>query len=394
MTNETSPGMTAHPIEPFVRGALEVEHTSRGLRLHRLPARARAQCDDAQLAMAESQPSGVRLAFFTQATEIELDVLPTRYAYAGAPRRPPGVYDVLVDGQLVFQASATSSDLVTMDMTSGVVTRESGVPSTLRLHALPDTRKKVEIWLPHNETTELVELRANAALDRVPAATRKRWMHHGSSISQGSNAANPTSIWPAIAASLGDLDLLNLGFSGSALLDPFTARTLRDTPADVISLKIGINLVNTDLMRVRAFTPAVHGFLDTIREGHPDTPLFVISPLYCPIHEDTPGPGAFDFDALAEGRVMFKATGNSADRQAGKLTLQVIRGELQRIVEQRAVDDPLLYYIDGLMLYGAADFAIHPLPDALHPDGSSHRLIGERFASLVFGHDGSVGQTD
>jgi hypothetical protein len=44
---------------------------------------------------------------------------------------------------------------------------------------------------------------------------------------------------------------------------------MRDTPADVISLKIGINLVNTDLLRLRAFTPAMHGFLDTIREGHP-----------------------------------------------------------------------------------------------------------------------------
>ena len=43
-------------------------------------------------------------------------------------------------------------------------------------------------------------------------------------------------------------------------------------------------------MRRRAFTPAVHGFLDTIREGHPDTPLLVVSPILCPIHEDTPGP--------------------------------------------------------------------------------------------------------
>ena len=57
--------------------------------------------------------------------------------------------------------------------------------------------------------------------------------------------------------------LINLGLGGSALLDPFTARAMRDTPADLISLKIGINLVNTDLMRPRAFTPAVHGFLDT-----------------------------------------------------------------------------------------------------------------------------------
>ena len=71
------------------------------------------------------------------------------------------------------------------------------------------------------------------------------------------------------AAALAGVDLVNLGFGGSALLDPFTARTMRDTPADLVSVKIGINLVNTDLMRLRAFAPAVDGFLDTIRDGHP-----------------------------------------------------------------------------------------------------------------------------
>jgi hypothetical protein len=43
---------------------------------------------------------------------------------------------------------------------------------------------------------------------------------------------------------LGGADLTNLGFGGSALFDQFTARAIRDTPAELISLKIGINLVN------------------------------------------------------------------------------------------------------------------------------------------------------
>jgi hypothetical protein len=32
------------------------------------------------------------------------------------------------------------------------------------------------------------------------------------------------------AASIGGVELINLGLGGSALLDPFTARALRDTP--------------------------------------------------------------------------------------------------------------------------------------------------------------------
>lgn len=49
--------------------------------------------------------------------------------------------------------------------------------------------------------------------------------------------------------------LLNLGLGGRALLDPVVARVIRDTSADLISLEIGINLVNTDLIRLRAFVP-------------------------------------------------------------------------------------------------------------------------------------------
>ena len=41
----------------LLRGALDIEHTEHGVLPHRLPARARAQCTDPQLASAESQPS-------------------------------------------------------------------------------------------------------------------------------------------------------------------------------------------------------------------------------------------------------------------------------------------------------------------------------------------------
>lgn len=160
----------------------------------------------------------------------------------------------------------------------------------------------------------------DAPVEPAPARGRRTWLHHGSSISHGSVAASPTTTWPALAAALGGVELINLGLSGSALLDPFTARAMRDTAADLISVKIGINLVNTDLMRMRAFTPAVHGFLDTIREGHPDTPLLVISPILCPIHEDTPGPTLPDLTALRDGQLRFRAAGDPAGRVNGKLS--------------------------------------------------------------------------
>ncbi|MEU5208759.1 SGNH/GDSL hydrolase family protein [Streptomyces sp. NPDC020742] len=372
----------------LLRGALDLERTEHGALPHRLPAWARAQCADGQLAMAESQPSGVRLVFRTRATAVELDTLPTKRVYVGAPPLPDGVYDLLVDGRPAGQASVTGGNTLVIDMTTGTAENQPGPAGTLRFTALPDGVKDVEIWLPHNETTELVALRTDAPIEPIPAGGHRVWLHHGSSISHGSDAASPTTTWPALAARLGNVELINLGLGGSALLDPFTARTMRDTPANLLSVKIGINLVNADLMRLRAFTPAVHGFLDTIREGHPTTPLLVVSPTLCPIHEDTPGPTAPDFSNLSAGKLRFRAAGDPAETAVGKLTLNIIRDELARLVKQRAANDPNLHYLDGRELYGEADFAELPLPDQLHPDAAAHRRIGERFAALAFAPNG------
>jgi lysophospholipase L1-like esterase len=368
-----------------LRGLADLERTERGWLPHRLPARARAQCDDPQLLGAQSQPSAVRFAFRTSAAVLELEVIRTRLVLLGVPERPDGTIDLIVNGGLARQAATSGGDVVRIDPTTGDTRVEPGPAATIRFD-LPAGDKDVEIWLPHHERIELVALRTDAPISVLPDE-RKRWVHHGSSISQGSNALSPSTTWPALAANLAGVDLMNLGFSGSALMDPFVARAIRDQPADVVSVKLGINLVNADLMRQRAFGPAVHGFLDTIRDGHPDAPLIVVGPLYCPIHETTPGPGAFDVDALARGEVRFVATGDPAEaaRPAGlgRLTLTYIRAQLAAIVARRQVDDRAISYVDGLTLYGPADEQAHPLPDQLHPDAATHQLIGERFAGTL-----------
>jgi len=376
-------------VTPFssqlVRGAAELEPTARGVRPHRLPAWVRAQFPDPQLLSVETQPSGVRVVFDTTATQVELEVHSSRSVFRGVTR-PRGRIDVFVDGERVQSGELTGGDEVHIDLQTGSATPHAGPSHSTTVALPPDATKHVDIWLPHNETLDLVELRSDAAL--TPVATSKPvWMHHGSSISHGSNAATPSEIWPAIAARRGDVELLNLGFGGSAIVDPFMARVMRDTPADLISVKLGINVVNSDAMRVRAFVPAVHGFLDTIRDGHPHTPIVLISPIFAGIHEHTAGPGAFDPASFGTGQVRFIATGTPGDESQGKLTLSVIRRELATLAGRRAAD-PNLYYLDGTELFSEADAAIHPLPDNLHPGPEAHRLIGERFAEFAFSPEG------
>ncbi|HEX2316853.1 MAG TPA: SGNH/GDSL hydrolase family protein, partial [Thermomonospora sp.] len=304
-------GWITTPLDArLVRGALDLERTGRGVLPHRLPAAARARFPDEYLARTEQQPSGVRLAFRTRATAVELDVLPTKRAYGNGPPMPDGLYDLVVDGRLAGQGSVPGGNLAVIDMATQAAVVRPGEPGTLRFTGLADEAKDVEIWLPQVEVTELIALRTDAPVEPIPDRGRPVWVHHGSSISHGSSAASPTATWPALAAALSGVELVNLGFGGNALLDPFVARTIRDTPADLISLKIGINIANSDAMRLRVFEPAVHGFLDTVREGHPDTPLLVVSPILCPIQEHTPGPVAVDPDAPG---LRFRAVGDPAD---------------------------------------------------------------------------------
>lgn len=119
------------------------------------------------------------------------------------------------------------------------------------------------------------------------------------------------------------------------------------------------------------------------RDGHPTAPLLLVSPIFCPIQEHTPGPIAPDFDG---GRMRIRALGDASD--GTRLTLTLIRDELSHIATARAATDSNLHYLDGRSLYGAADLAELPLPDGLHPDPDGHRRIGNRFAELTFGNDG------
>ncbi|WP_144238074.1 SGNH/GDSL hydrolase family protein [Microbacterium sp. C448] len=369
-------------------GLAELESTARGRTPHRLPAWVRRQFPDGQLMSMEAQPSGVRIVFRTAATALELVTHAKRVAYRGADR-PRGGIDTFVDGVRASSDELTGGDVLEVDLLTGAMTPHGGPDHTTRL-TLPGRDARVEIWLPHNESIEIIALRADAPL-RPDIRIRPTWIHYGSSISQGSNAIMPSEIWPAIAARSADVDLRNLGFGGSAFVAPFIARLIRDTPANLISVKIGINVVNLDAMRLRTFVPAVHGFLDTIRDGHPDTPLLLISPLFAGIHEDTPGPGAIDPASIGSDQVRFIATGTRGDTANGRLTLRVVREALHDVVGRRT-DDANLHFIEGTDLYGEEDAAALPLLDGLHPSPEAHRLIGERFSERVFGPGGSLRQ--
>ncbi|MGW3011201.1 GDSL-type esterase/lipase family protein [Streptomyces sp. NPDC001219] len=367
------------PVE--LRGALDLEVTPAGVLPRRLPEWTKEQYQDPSVHGVTLMPSGVRLVFRTDARELELDVLTsTGQLDTDAGPQPTGTLELLVDGAPAGRRQAPVGNVVRMAEPGAEQRMVPGEPGTVRFTGLPDGMKTVELWLPQQTPTELVALRADGEVLAPLPDGRRRWVHHGSSISHCLEADGPTGTWPVVAAALGGVEVINLSQAGNAVLDPYVARTIRDLPADLISLKVGINIVSLAAFRLRTFGPAVHGFLDTIREGHPDTPLLVMSPVSCPVLEETPGPTTITPDGK------LAALGDPADVASGALSLAVVRAELARIVAARRAHDPHLHYLDGRELLGPDE--TDDLADGLHPGAAAYRRMGKRFAAHAFADDG------
>lgn len=320
-------------------------------------------------------PSGVRLRFRTQASTISLEVHVMPLTIARVIEEPAVArFDLIVDGQEVQTQAAAKGGQVRLEMDGPLVTKEEfirGDGEEITFEGLGESLKEIELWLPAGALVEVRNISANSEILPPVQSRKKKWVHYGSSISQCAETERPLDIWTVHASRLLDLDIRNLGLAGEAHLDGFVARTIADLPADFISLKLGINVVNGDSMRERTFIPAVHNFLDTIREKKPQTPILVISPIICPFHEINPGPTLIADSGLT-----------SMERPhalaAGALNLPKIRGILEGIVKSR--DDKNLYFLNGLELFNEKD--LHLMPDLLHPNSEGYRLMGERFAKL------------
>jgi len=367
MTHECTFALDGDDLGRAIHGALHLERNAEAITPLRLPPWTRTQQSDAAIERFAAHTSGVTLRFVTAAKALELSATFTFTTAAGTSPRP---------AVLVAQTGASSERLsvaegdIWFESRDRTATLTRGERSEIRFLLGGDgvTERRVVVWLPHNAGTTLHSVRASAPLAPEPPSDRPRWLHYGSSISHGSDLADPRQPWPHQVAAAQNWQLSNLGFAGNAMLDPFVARTIAAVPADLITLKVGINIVTGDAMRLRTFVPGLHGFLDTIREGHPHTPIALITALACPIFENTTGPVREASPGKAGGTPREIPPGD------GSLTLRRTREAIASVVSNR---DDELFLVDGLSLLGLDD--AERLPDNLHPDARGHDLIAARF---------------
>lgn len=186
-----------------------------------------------------------------------------------------------------------------------------------------------------------------------PAPARPRWLCYGDSIAEGWVASGPAGAWPAVAGRRVGLDVVNLGYAGAARGEIVSAEHVASVPADVISISHGTNCwtrIPHSVDQMRANTAA---FLDVVRQGHPDTPIVVASPVLRPDAESTPNRlGA----TLVDLRRAIEET-TQARIDAGDTRLTLVSG-------------------DGVL-------APEHLPDGIHPGDEGHLVLAETFGAAV-----------
>ena len=305
-----------------------------------------------------SCPAGVRLRMRTDAQELSLTVRQRLSPEAaGSERR--GAFDLFIDGQLAERAWGDGGAF--LDPQSGRLTGEE--INTVQFSDLPAGEKLLEVWLPQAATISLTDVAISPGASwTAEPDTRPKLLFHGSSITHCMEAEGASAGWPAVAANLAGLNHQNLGWAGSCLLSGLAARIIRDSQAQAIVLKLGINVWPDGGLKDRTFADSAHAMISIIREKHPTTPIVVISPIYSPGRE-----------AVGVG-----------------LSLQAMRTLLEQVVDARIkAGDSHIRYFSGLNLFGAGD--AHMLPDDLHPNTAGYRLMGERFYShLLTGPDALI----
>ena len=324
------------PDDPRItwQGAISFQQTDQWTMPWRIPYDDRALYPPDALRERASMPAGVRISFRSDTQMVTGYVEPTG---------EPGGIDLYCDGR--FQGNSDLAD-------------QRG----FKFQALPDGENLIELWLPQYAPFRLRGLELTSGATVTPYDDpRPRWVTYGSSITHCRAAESPSQTWPAIAARKHGLNLTCLGYGGNCHLEPMLARIIRDLPADFLSMKVGINIYGSGSLNARTFMPALIGFVQIIREKHPNTPFAVISPIFSPPRESTTNAVGFTLSAMREEVA-----------------------EAVRIMKDRG--DRNIHYIDGLKLFGP-DLA-HLLPDELHPNAEGYQIMGQKFldnvASTIF----------
>ncbi len=210
--------------------------------------------------MQVSCSSGLAVAFSTNSSSI---VVCTDYPYVRVePANATGIayngYDLYIkkDGEWLYAASALPDLSTKLD--------------TLQLiENLPAGEKECLLYLPiYNPLTSVrIGVDERAQLKPLPMPFRHRIGVYGSSFTQGVSTSRAGMSYPSQLSRMTGLQMLNLGCSGNAKMQPYFADVLCAAEVDAFLLDVFSN-PDADVIKERLFP-----FIEKVQSAHPNIPL-------------------------------------------------------------------------------------------------------------------------
>ncbi|MBW5482521.1 GDSL-type esterase/lipase family protein [Streptomyces bambusae] len=273
-------------------------------------------------------PIGVRLEFTAQAPAHAVEI-----HYRATVPGPTDALRDLSHGFALWNREGLLTEVFT----------EPAHESVVRI-GLPAGPGPYTVHPPEGQSPLVLGLRGiGGALAPAPAAPR--WVVHGDSITEGWWSTRPAHGWPAVAGRALGWDTVNLGYAGAARGELAVAEQLAALPAEALTLAFGTNCWTRVPHTAPLLYETTRAFLELVRQGHPRTPLLLLSPVLRPDAERTPN-------------------------RLGA-TLGALRDAMERAVGDRiAAGDDRLALLPGRDLLGPEHLA-----DGLHPNDAGHALL-------------------
>lgn len=131
------------------------------------------------------------------------------------------------------------------------------------------------IILPYDWPTYLIDIQGDIAPPRPDQVPIRKILSYGSSITHGGGAVRPAESYAMLTAARLGCDLINLGFAGSAQIEPEMADFIAsEVDWDLATLEMGINVIG--IWSIEQFRERVQTFLHKVACPHPDRWIFCI----------------------------------------------------------------------------------------------------------------------
>lgn len=320
-----------------IDGAVSLEVTPDYVQPWRLPVRD-LSLFARPLVEKGADAAGVRVSCVSDSSTIEISLLP--WNEADGDLGDSRTLDLLVDGKQHQRLTRPVGD------------------SSYVFQGIPEGEHRLEVYLPQRKGATKI---TGVSIDKAASARRfidhrPKWIVYGSSITHCGSAQGPSETWPALVANACDLNLTCLGYGGNCHLEIMVGRMIRDLPADVITMCLGINVQGGSSLSQRTFGSAVWGLVELIREKHQQTPMGVVSPIFSSKRESNENAVGLNLIKMRE----------------------IIEDAVGRIQKR---GDQNIAYTSGLDVYGPelSEF----LPDDLHPDARGTVHLAENYAKHV-----------